>query len=565
MAPIEPDLANSNLRPIYILLTYFLAREGLLILILHTCYRAYTSLVPSQSTRHRQSSRSKHVLLFASLAALSSVLSYHYMHSFLTLSYKVWAHERGEEFPDRFWGSGGIFGSSDERVRLELGRWFEDSTIFKDSWEVVVQSSRRFWWSQQVLLGSVAWSVFLSVEGRRRNIPHLWAYMLLSQMVGVSFAQNVFFVTILLTPSPLLDENGLSLKSKGTSHRRKGTKSNHGLGESLRKKEATVEAAGQSAYFFTQDMIRQWFPTKPLYWTPHPVVDILPLTISYICIFLLPFASNTPSFTPILVTPHVLFYFPLVLRSIVPLSWGTVHSSTELAHRATTATLRFISIGSFLLHGKATLVALLDNAPESHYYRRSIFFYHVEEHRSKFEQGSTAVTKVLGALADHPAVNSVGWDVLLSGLSLILWATVRNLDVIAMLEGSALYSRVNEVLLGKATELANNVREEQALHTASSNRGKVKPKSSTQSGLAGLARRSTRISKLEQEKSSDTDEDFVPDTGGDDDSVADMNEIEVEDDLTEETEAGALAWGLVTLGGLGVGSAGVFGGEVISR
>lgn len=38
--------------------------------------------------------------------------------------------------------------------------------------------------------------------GVRFNIPHLWAYFLLGQILPGSFAQNLFFTAILLSPKP---------------------------------------------------------------------------------------------------------------------------------------------------------------------------------------------------------------------------------------------------------------------------------------------------------------------------------------------------------------------------
>ena len=55
------------------------------------------------------------------------------------------------------------------------------------------------------------------------------------------------------------------------------------------------------------------------------------------------------------------------------------------------------------------------------------------------ERSSTAVGKVLGAIGDHPAVSAVGWDVILSGLSVGLWAAVRGLDVQGILVSSGLW------------------------------------------------------------------------------------------------------------------------------
>ena len=47
---------------------------------------------------------------------------------------------------------------------------------------------------------------------------------------------------------------------------------------------------------------------------------------------------------------------------------------------------------------------------------------------------------------------------------------------------------------------------------------------------------------------------------------ADNHQLEEGDENAEEDwEAGALAWGLTTAGGLGMGSAAIYGAEVIAR
>ncbi len=47
---------------------------------------------------------------------------------------------------------------------------------------------------------------------------------------------------------------------------------------------------------------------------------------------------------------------------------------------------------------------------------------------------------------------------------------------------------------------------------------------------------------------------------------ADKDQLEEGDENGEEDwEAGALAWGLTTVGGLGVGSAAIYGAEVTAR
>jgi hypothetical protein len=93
--------------------------------------------------------------------------------------------------------------NSTTRPPLQLSQWLTDSPIYHDAAEIVVEKARRFWWGNQAALATVPWSMLLAIEGRRRRIPYLWAYMLLAHLVNLSFAQNLFYLALLLTPSPL--------------------------------------------------------------------------------------------------------------------------------------------------------------------------------------------------------------------------------------------------------------------------------------------------------------------------------------------------------------------------
>jgi hypothetical protein len=187
------------------------------------------------------------------------------------------------------------------------------------------------------------------------------------------------------------------------------------------------------AYFMDRLLL-----SKPDHWCPNPILSLVPLMGSFTAVFLSPFAANTPSFTTVALTYRALSFAPLVLPYIAPESWGTVHVHPHNAHSAYTALFRTISVVSFLLHGKSTVLALLVNTSDSHHHRHSVLHPFKQEHRTILERSSTAVGKVLGAIGDHPAVSAVGWDVLLSGMSLGLWAANRGLDVQSILSSSAL-------------------------------------------------------------------------------------------------------------------------------
>ena len=165
MAPIEPDLSNSNLRPLAIFASYLVAASGLTTFITrNVIYRSYKGLPPSQATRLRESKRRKHVYVFLGLAGASLATTWWHMLGFFSLSYRSWAHEMGQPLPERFWGENGAFGEG--KTGLTLGRWLSDTELFRDAWEIVIERSQRYWWGQQIFFATAAWALYVSIEGK---------------------------------------------------------------------------------------------------------------------------------------------------------------------------------------------------------------------------------------------------------------------------------------------------------------------------------------------------------------------------------------------------------------
>lgn len=82
-------------------------------------------------------------------------------------------------------------------------RWLGDTPVYQDAFEIIAEKARRFWWGQQIDLAMVPWSVFMTVEGHRRGISSLFSFLALAHLVNLSFAQNAFFMALILTPVPL--------------------------------------------------------------------------------------------------------------------------------------------------------------------------------------------------------------------------------------------------------------------------------------------------------------------------------------------------------------------------
>ncbi|KAJ9607150.1 hypothetical protein H2200_008222 [Cladophialophora chaetospira] len=134
-------------------------------------------------TKGRRSNETQaQVSIIAALATLSfAALSYH-MLNFLIQSYQSWAPSD----------------SLRDVSMSKIWRWSTKSTLFQDFAETINNDPGRFWWTNLALTYTFGWNVYMTVEGARHSIPHLWAYFLLDQILPVSFTQNVFCLALLM-------------------------------------------------------------------------------------------------------------------------------------------------------------------------------------------------------------------------------------------------------------------------------------------------------------------------------------------------------------------------------
>jgi hypothetical protein len=88
--------------PTGILATHIFAVGYLSVVVVRTIYRSYIALPPSSATRYREPLRQGYVQAFSLLALASLAAATFFGVSFSSLSYRVWATERGVELPTRF-------------------------------------------------------------------------------------------------------------------------------------------------------------------------------------------------------------------------------------------------------------------------------------------------------------------------------------------------------------------------------------------------------------------------------------------------------------------------------
>lgn len=430
-----------------------------------------------------------------------------------------------------FYGDKGLFPLGENATNLYLAQWLTDTSVYTDAIEILAEKARRFWWAQQVDLGMISWTMLLAIEGRRRNMPLLWCYQLLGQLVSLSYAQNLFYLALLLTPVPLPhhDDGSLPVSRYGAPFM------------------AAEHQTDVSRYVQYRNAI---FPPKPENWTPHPLLYVVVLVPNFVAIALPTIVANTSTLTTVFLAARVLSLVPLVLPYVVPERWGSVHSHAHEAYETHSKMFKAISVASFALHGKATLTGLVYNAPDAHYHRHMIPIPYDLETRSSWERTTNAFGRILEATSDHPVVRGIGWDVLLSTLSLGVWTAVRGTDISSILSSSIpFYQGLDDP--DETSSLARGTK------LISGTKATTTGQAATNSGEPSGTRRLGRPRKVKEESPEDQAYEPTPS------EAADAAEGDEFPDMGWDSTA--LAWGMTALGGLGVGSAGVFGGECVAR
>lgn len=169
MAPLEPQAQNSNLLPLSLFSFSALSVTSLLTYVLIHLHRFSSALKPSQDTRLRVPQRNRNIYFLSCLSFISLSLVTYFAVETRVLSYHNWAQQGNQEdVPNSLWS--GWYGTGDETggggLGWQLGRWYADVDLAKEGFDVAVGRSRSSWWTQQQLLGLVAFGTFFGVEGK---------------------------------------------------------------------------------------------------------------------------------------------------------------------------------------------------------------------------------------------------------------------------------------------------------------------------------------------------------------------------------------------------------------
>jgi hypothetical protein len=286
------------------------------------------------------------------------------------------------------------------------------------------------------------------------------------------------------------------------------------------------------------------FPPKPINWVPNPFLFTITLLGSVLNTVLIAFASNTPSFRTFLWLYAADLFLPHLFLRLAPVSWGATARRPSIgAHDAFKAT----GVLSGLIYVLQTIIAILDNSPPPP--NRFLILPQHQSKRDRLRHPAYAIHRVLGSVGDHPAIGRIAWDVLLSGLSVVVWAGIRGVDVGHMLRATGWVTKGELQAAGEIKDLAKKEVGQLVKHTED------EPEEPTTPRKAGRPRKSSTASKKKAED--EVDEPASPATSS---SRSGWSGEELQE---EDWEASAVGWGLLVIGGLGMGSTAVLGAELI--
>jgi hypothetical protein len=207
------------------------------------------------------------------------------------------------------------------------------TSVLVDAADIPVDNGMEFVlgkdWSVRVFLLLLTFRADMYIHaGKERSIPHLWAFMLLGQIVAISFAWNLFEIAVACSP-----------------------------------------IASQQSKSPPQSRNQAW----------RSILLALCLAVNFLCVYFIPYTVGTPQFLLTLGIPHLLLFIPLYVVDEGDMNrLGSYFSWIFFA----------AIVGLF---AKATQEALA--VPE----------------------GSRGFGR---ALFEHPAVSSVGWDILFCNINL---------------------------------------------------------------------------------------------------------------------------------------------------
>ncbi|KAK3717012.1 hypothetical protein LTR37_006067 [Vermiconidia calcicola] len=275
---------------------------------------------------------------------------------------------------------------------FEKDKWFaadwDQVDSLWDCFKMLVTTYRRFWWTQQWFMGYTAWTLFVAMECRFRDIPEsaIFSFAILGYLFGLACAQFVFYALLVLKP-------------------------------------------------------RVHSP----YWIPDSAVSIITSLAEAAGVALLPFIVPGVKGAPNVVfnTLQAFLIVQLPLLHSLATYWRYVLIQKANAWQTGKQWLHVvwftISVASAALYLHSIVMAYRETDVENPYgWHRlgAVGWRDPTKHYRNATIVQDTTRSVFGSFGDHVWISALGVDVLLSGFGLCCWAVVNSSDAGSMVKCS---------------------------------------------------------------------------------------------------------------------------------
>ncbi|KDN49196.1 hypothetical protein K437DRAFT_255320 [Tilletiaria anomala UBC 951] len=417
--------------------------------------------------------RSGEVLLWLGLAVLSLGTTWYHMIRYLLWSYQTFLHKAklAQLLPPVRHAADARAGATlspsstlsthithavhlSQTTLERMHVWLRETSLFKEAWLLVVGNELNWWWSAEVCIFTVGvWALFLRQRGGRSSIPSVWAFMLLGQVVAISFAQNLFHLALVLAPP---ESGRISISCSSVSAKEDDMELVRAIStntdEVLRLYTETTEveceqidntmsATGRSSRSdtigTTNTTRRIWKQTRAI--TPPSIGRTLDvLVIAPVLVFAVRAVWFVPSTLPRILIMHL---FPLLLSLYPTFAGGLLarlRSKLRIYIEHVMPTRHLLALS--MLAQPSAVYALLALAAAIMRIANTYAAYGVLkislQHVTGLQSARPGIRMLCGALFQrtffsHPAQSSISFDNVCIGISSAAWIMIdmsRNMD-----------------------------------------------------------------------------------------------------------------------------------------
>lgn len=208
-------------------------------------------------------------------------------------------------------------------------------------------------WGRQLNLGFLSWGLHIATLGYREDIPQLWCYVILSQLMGLAWPLSLYFFARNLPRVP-----HLNTQQPATTP---GESTNNIVDTSEKNSSSASFPASGWGFGRWASACHNW-TSKPINWMPHQNILQIICTANLVVISCVNDVASEETSFYLVILSRFLSFLPLTLMYILPQRWGVTHPNRDSAMLVGNTLYRMIYISSLYLDCRRHISGFISGA-----------------------------------------------------------------------------------------------------------------------------------------------------------------------------------------------------------